>query len=847
MADKKDKKAPATFGSIALQNYGAQRAYEVGQDKPTLVKVGETLRPAINLLGEYAKNAQEQQAEFLNGLPEDFKVELLPTSGKEAFTNFASDAKQRYSDAAGVAAKYSANPNSEQYRNAVKDMESIKSSLSNNYDAYAKLADKAQQFIDNKGNIVAPTSKESIINSELAQGDYSNLENTPDGLVYNYTDPITGDVEKIPSSKLFNNNVIDNQLSQNVVDGILKNPYASGVNGDDMEGALQTANVQFQNIISDPQGYRQAVFNGFGGSKTKFIDYYVGEQFITGLVSDDAKIQAASKVFVNGINDINADGKITKDDMQDGVWSFKEGPEGVAAKEIFNAKINDHKDNPNFDVRQQLGEFMNGIAKDKYLEGQANKLKGQTYNLPGFGKGLKHSQVQVLFDKLNNNEVINDGAARGFTEYTPAPGRPGFYTILVENEDGSEGLSELMPRDMVEGFLGINAIRDDFNTEPAKESNEQISGVLRDNIPDFGVSDLKNKGKVKTDTDEEVKVDETDGNTEGQDWSIETVDYINQEKKARPSSKQKNNLSNLLKNLDKKMIGKNLKDNSFEIDANMSEQDLNNQIKLSNQYINEIEKVYLGTGLINDFGDMASFSILGKVKPKKSYELEKKRNIKLKEQLLKLNPTEVTEDENVVENEVNNAPKQRIPMDEIDYNEETSKDVPSTKVYNLKPITQDQFVSTEGVKSKINEIAKKHGFSADELIKLIKFETGGSFDPSQKSGASNAVGLIQFMPETIKGLNKDLDSEKVAAMTILEQLELVDAYFASQPNSVKGSHPYLQVATPKATTIGPDEILYKKDSKEANANPSWQNENGDVTPNSILIGAGFDPMPSTQA
>ena len=396
--DKKDKKPAATFGSIALQNYAAQRGYEVGQD----MAVGETLKPAINLLGEYAKNAQEQQAEFLNGLPDDFKVELLPASGKEAFTNFASDAKQRYSDAAGVAAKYSANPNSEQYRSAVKDMESIKSSLSNNYDAYAKLADKAQQFIDNKGNIVAPTSKESIINSELAQGDYSNLENTPDGLVYNYTDPITGNVEKIPSSKLFNNNVIDNQLSQNVVDGILKNPYASGVNGDDMEGALQTANVQFQNIISDPQGYRQAVFNGFGGSKTKFIDYYVGEQFI----ADN------DETFLNGINDINADGKITKDDMQDGVWSFKEGPEGDAARLAFEKKITEHKDDPNFDVRQQLGEFMNGIAKDKYLDGKANRFKNKPYNLRGIGL-RSHDLIQGDFDKLNNHEPISNYGKTG--------------------------------------------------------------------------------------------------------------------------------------------------------------------------------------------------------------------------------------------------------------------------------------------------------------------------------------------------------------------------------------------------------------------------------------------------
>ena len=839
MAKKKDKTPAATFGSIALQNYTAQRGYEIGQD----TSLGETLKPAVNLLGEYAKNAEKERGKFISSLPDDFKVELLPTSGKEAFTNFASDAKQKYSEAAGLAAKYSANPNSEQYRNAVKDMESIKGGLSNSFDSYTKLADLRQGYINNekaKNKPIAMDAKEDQIYTAITEGDYKNFENTTDGLVYNYEN-LDGVVEQIPFNELPNTKFVDSEMSTNVIANVLKNPYAAGVNGDDMEASLSTANNEVQKLITTPEGYRQAVFNGFDGPKTKFIDYYVGEQFITD----------KDETFLNGINDINTDGEITKDDMQNGVWSFKEGPKGEAARLAFERKITDHQNDKDFDVKTQLSEFMNGIAKDKYLEGEAQKLKNETYNLPGFGKGLKHSQVQVLFDKLNNNEVIRDGAANDYTEYTPAPGRPGFYTVPVTNEDGSKGLSELLPRDMVEDFLGINAVRDDFNVDPVKAANTEETPVMLD----FGVGDLKNKSKVKSDTDKEVKVDETDGNTEGQDWSIETVDYINQEKKARPSAKQKSDLLNVLKNLDKKMIGKNLGDNDFDIDPDMSEQELNDQIKLSNQYINEIEKVYLGTGLINSVGSLARFDKLSRIKSRKAYELEKSRNSQLKEQLLKLNPTEVTKEEEgggeepVVATEVNNAPKERIPMDGIDYSLENPprREVPSTEVYNLKPITQDQFVSTEGVQSKIGEIATKHGFSADELIKLIKFETGGSFDPSQKSGASSAVGLIQFMPETIKGLNKELDSEKVAAMTILEQLELVDAYFASQPNSVKGSHPYLQVATPRAATIGPDEILYKKDSKEAKANKSWQNENGDVTPNSILTGAGFDPMPSTQA
>ena len=505
MADKKDKKdktPAATFGSIALQNYTAQRGYEIGQD----TSLGETLKPAVNLLGEYAKNAEIERGKFLSSLPDDFKVELLPASGKEAFTNFASDAKQKYSEAAGLAAKYSANPNSEQYRNAVKDMESIKGGLSNSFDSYTKLADLRQGYINNEkanNKPIAMDAKDTQIYDAITRGEYENFENTTDGLVYNYTDLITGDVEKIPFNELPNTKFVDSEMSTNVIASVLKNPYAAGAAGDNMENSLSTANNEVQKLITTPEGYRQAVFNGFDGPKTKFIDYYVGEQFIT---DND-------ETFLKGINDINADGKITKDDMQNGVWSFKEGAGGEAARLAFEKKITDHQNNPNFDVKSQLSEFMNGIAKDKYLEGKANKLKSETYNLPGFGKGLKHSQVQVLFDKLNNNEVIRDGDANGYVEYTPAPGRPGFYTTLVTNEDGSEGLSELLPRDMVEDFLGINAVRDDFNVDPVKAANTEGTPVMLD----LGANDLANKDNAEagatTTTDTEETVDKVDGVT----------------------------------------------------------------------------------------------------------------------------------------------------------------------------------------------------------------------------------------------------------------------------------------------------------------------------------------------
>lgn len=166
-----------------------------------------------------------------------------------------------------------------------------------------------------------------------------------------------------------------------------------------------------------------------------------------------------------------------------------------------------------------------------------------------------------------------------------------------------------------------------------------------------------------------------------------------------------------------------------------------------------------------------------------------------------------------------------------------------------KAKNRKEFLEIPGVQQKLDEIAKNHGFNVNDLIDTIEFETGGSFDPAQKSGASNAVGLIQFMPETIKGLNPELDSTAVANMSVIEQLDLTNQYFSSQPDSVytNNPHPYLVVASPKLASIGKDEVLYKAGSKEAKANPSWQDENGNVTPNSVLSGTGMNVTATSNA
>ncbi len=859
MADKKDKKPAATFGSIALQNYAAQRGYEVGQD----ASLGETLKPAVELLGNYAENAIAERAKFIDNLPEDYEVELLPVDSREAFTNFASDAKQRYSDAAGVAAKYSANPNSEQYREAVKRMEDIKKGLSTNFSDYTKLADIRKKYTNNHGNEVALTDEQEVMYTDIIQG--KNFQSTPNGLVYNRKDLDGNTVEQIPINDLPTIDYIDPELGTNMVINVLDNPYASGVNGSDMETTLSNANVQIQNLTSTPDKLKQAIFNGFGGEKTKFINYYVGENLIN----------EANPTFLAGINDIDGDGKITKDDMQEGVWSFKDDDAGNAARTLFEGTIKAHRNDPDFinnkelNVRQKLNSFMSDIAKDKYLEGQANKFKNTTYNIKGIGS-RNHDQIQDDFDKLNNHEKLT---TYGGTELMPVEGKPGFYTRVLE-----DGSSVMLTRDIIEKALDIFSIRGDFNTDPVKATTTTTTttATATTTATDGNTTESETTTSDATDNAEDdgasgatIKVDlPEEGGFRGD------VDYTNQSKKQKPKTSEIGSLKAELSSIYKQATSGGLKTFNNPI----LKDELEEQIRLSDAYIKAVDDAYIGTGIIDENGVMkagipfiSNESFGGRGKLHKKYNKEKERNQKLREKYANLPEPVGSMQPAEVKREVQNIPSKTVgkvetnldpSIDTIEAGEVELKDTnldvvvgskeavgdeKSTEVYNLKPITQEQFISTEGVRSKIDEIASKHGFSADELIKLIKFETGGSFDPSQKSGASSAVGLIQFMPKTIKGLNKALDSEKVAAMTILEQLELVDAYFASQPKSVKGSHPYLQVATPKAATIGPDEILYKKGSKQAKANPSWQNENGDVTPNSILTGAGFDPMPSTQA
>ena len=82
------------------------------------------------------------------------------------------------------------------------------------------------------------------------------------------------------------------------------------------------------------------------------------------------------------------------------------------------------------------------------------------------------------------------------------------------------------------------------------------------------------------------------------------------------------------------------------------------------------------------------------------------------------------------------------------------------------------------------DIADSLGMEADHLMGGMAFETGETFSPSIRNAAgSGAVGLIQFMPATLKPWG--ITPAQAAKMTRLEQLQLVHRYFKPFRNRLK--------------------------------------------------------------
>lgn len=167
--------------------------------------------------------------------------------------------------------------------------------------------------------------------------------------------------------------------------------------------------------------------------------------------------------------------------------------------------------------------------------------------------------------------------------------------------------------------------------------------------------------------------------------------------------------------------------------------------------------------------------------------------------------------------------------------------------------------TTDEFRQKVIQIASNLDTDPNFLMAIMSFESGASFSPSKRSPVSSAVGLIQFIRSTAKGLGTTV--EELAAMTPIRQLDFVEKYFAgvikSHGKLKTVEDAYMAVLFPEGIGKGSAHVIFRKGDKNYKPNqPLDADGNGEITvgeaaapvrrrlgsPHEAVVPAGVTPL-----
>jgi hypothetical protein len=119
------------------------------------------------------------------------------------------------------------------------------------------------------------------------------------------------------------------------------------------------------------------------------------------------------------------------------------------------------------------------------------------------------------------------------------------------------------------------------------------------------------------------------------------------------------------------------------------------------------------------------------------------------------------------------------------------------------------------------------GINTNDLLRVIEFETAGTFDPAISAPTSSATGLIQFLESTAQGLGTS--TEALAGMSRAEQMQYVEAYLRPYADRINNfGDLYMAIHWPAGVGQSDDFVMYREGSDEYTANRGLDS-NGDGT------------------
>ena len=108
-----------------------------------------------------------------------------------------------------------------------------------------------------------------------------------------------------------------------------------------------------------------------------------------------------------------------------------------------------------------------------------------------------------------------------------------------------------------------------------------------------------------------------------------------------------------------------------------------------------------------------------------------------------------------------------------------------------------------GFTKNVNNVANKIGTAPENLMTVFSHESG--FNPQATNPKTKAVGLIQFMPRTAKGLGTS--TQELFNMTGNEQLEYVEKYFKPYSGRLRSVEDLYMVTFLPAAIGRPDNFV----------------------------------------
>lgn len=134
-------------------------------------------------------------------------------------------------------------------------------------------------------------------------------------------------------------------------------------------------------------------------------------------------------------------------------------------------------------------------------------------------------------------------------------------------------------------------------------------------------------------------------------------------------------------------------------------------------------------------------------------------------------------------------------------------------------------------RSKVIDMSARIGVDPDDLMSCMAFESAETFRADIKNAAgSGAVGLIQFMPSTAKGLGTSI--ELLSVMTPESQLDYVEKYFKPYSGKMKNlGDIYMAILWPAGIGKSDEWVLWN----QANRPITYRQNTGlDINKDSVI-------------